>query len=78
MVVDVGQAINPAIDIAQIEAAFIQGYGWISMENTTFSPEGKLQTRGHSEYNIPSIADCPLKFNVTLLKSKIRQQLLYS
>ena len=39
MVMDVGQAINPAIDIANIEAAFIQGYGWISMENITFSPE---------------------------------------
>ena len=78
MVVDVGQAINPAIDIANIEAAFIQGYGWISMENTTFSPEGKLLTRGHSEYNMPSIADCPTKFNVTLLKSEIRQHLLYS
>ena len=78
LVMDVGQAINPAIDIANIEAAFIQGYGWISMENTTFSPEGKLQTRGHSEYNIPSIADCPSKFNVTLLKSEVRKQLLYS
>ena len=78
MVVDVGQAINPAIDIANIEAAFTQGYGWIAMENTLFSPEGKLLTRGHSEYNMPSVADCPSKFNVTLLKSEIRQHLLYS
>merc|ERR1712200_217042 len=71
--VDGGQAINPAIDIANIEAAFTQGYGWIAMENTLFSPEGKLLTRGHSEYNMPSVADCPSKFNVTLLKSEIRQ-----
>ena len=78
VVVDVGQAINPAIDIANIEAAFTQGYGWIAMENTLFSPEGKLLTRGHSEYNMPSVADCPSKFNVTLLKSEIRQHLLYS
>ena len=78
IVTDVGTAINPALDIAQIEAAFMQGYGWISMENTTFSPEGKLTTRGHSEYNIPTIADCPTKFNVTLLKGEERQHLLYS
>jgi xanthine dehydrogenase/oxidase len=78
LVMDVGQAINPAIDIAQIEAAFIQGYGWVSMENTTFSPEGKLQTRGHGEYNIPTIADCPAKFNVTLLKSERKEHILYS
>ena len=57
-----------------IGAAFIQGYGWNSMENT-FSREGKLETRVHSEYNIPSIASCPSKFNATLLKSEI---LLYS
>jgi hypothetical protein len=63
-VLDVGQAINPAIDITNIEVAFIQGYGW--MKNTTFSPEGKLETRGHGDYNMPTIADCPAKFNVTL------------
>ena len=78
MVVDVGQAVNPAIDVAQIEGAFIQGYGYIAMEETLFSPEGKLLTRGHDEYNIPSIVDCPSKFNVTLLKSEVRQFLLYS
>jgi len=78
MVVDVGQAINPAIDIANIEAAFIQGYGWIAMENTTFGADGKLLTRGHDEYNIPTIADCPSKFNVTLLKSEKRKHILYS
>merc|ERR1712218_225677 len=77
-VVDVGKAINPAIDISQIEAAFMQGYGWVSMENTTFGADGKLLTRGHDEYNIPSIADCPSKFNVTLLKSEERKHILYS
>ena len=78
IVVDVGQAVNPAIDVAQIEGAFIQGYGYIAMEETLFSPEGKLLTRGHDEYNIPTIVDCPSKFNVTLLKSEVRQFLLYS
>jgi xanthine dehydrogenase molybdopterin-binding subunit B len=78
LVMDVGQAINPALDIANIEASFMQGYGWISMEDTTFSAEGKLLTRGHDEYNVPCIADCPERFNVTLLKSESRQHILYS
>ena len=56
----------------------MQGYGWGSMENTTFGADGKLLTRGHDEYNIPSIADCPSKFNVTLLKSEERKHILYS
>ena len=77
MVVDMGQAVNPAIDVAQIEGAFIQGYGYIFMEETLFSPE-ELLTRVHNEYNIPSIVDCPSKFNMTLLKSEVRQFLLYS
>ena len=58
--------------------AFIQGYGYIAMEQTLFSPEEKLVTRGQDEYNIPTIMDCPSKFNVTLLESEVCQFLLYS
>ena len=78
IVMDVGEAINPAIDIANIEAAFIQGYGWVSMEDTLYGPDGKLTTRGHDEYNMPTIADCPREFNVTLLKGKKTKHVLYS
>jgi len=79
LIMDVGEAINPAIDVAQIEGAFIQGYGWISMEDTTFEKDGKLSSRGHDEYNLPTIADCPREFNVSLLRSNKRKpHILYS
>jgi len=78
IVMDVGEAINPAIDISQVEAAFMQGYGWVAMEDTTFTSEGLLSSRGHAEYNIPSIGDCPPRFNVSLLQSPGKKHLLYS
>jgi len=79
IVMDVGEAINPAIDIANIEASFIQAYGWVSMEDTLYGPDGKLLSRGLDEYNMPTIADCPAEFNVTLLKGKnSKKHVLYS
>jgi len=78
IVMDVGEAINPAIDIANIEAAFIQGYGWVAMEDTLYGPNGNLLSRGHDEYNLPTIADCPREFNVTLLNEKKSKHVLYS
>ena len=78
IVMDVGEAINPAIDIANIEASFIQGYGWVAMEDTLYGTDGKLLSRGLDEYNMPTIADCPREFNVTLLKGKKTKQVLYS
>jgi len=76
---DVGNSINAAIDVSQIEAAFIQGYGYMAMEDIKFDANGKLSTRGHDEYAIPSMADCPIEFDVTLLRgNRTVETLLYS
>ncbi len=79
IVYDVGESLNKAIDCAQIEAAFIQGYGYLTMEDTVFDSQGKLGTRGLDEYAIPSIADCPPEFDVTLMRgNKDLDGVLYS
>jgi len=79
IITDVGESVNPAIDIAQIEGAFIQGYGYMAMEDTLYDSKGQLVSRGHDEYSVPCIADCPSEFNVTLLKGKkAEKHLLYS
>lgn len=68
IVMDVGQSLNPAIDIGQIEGAFMQGYGMFVLEQMVHSPSGVLFTRGPGSYKIPCFSDIPVEFNVSLLK----------
>ncbi len=64
---DVGRSLNPAIDIGQIEGAFIQGMGWMTTEELVWGEDGRLQTVGPASYKIPVIGDMPAQFNVELL-----------
>ena len=69
---DVGASLNPAIDIGQVEGAFIQGMGWLTMEQLWWQPmdgsknAGKLMTHAPSTYKIPTANDCPAHFEVRL------------
>ncbi|CAN7468565.1 xanthine dehydrogenase molybdopterin binding subunit [Rhizobacter sp. LjRoot28] len=69
---DVGRSLNPAIDIGQIEGAFIQGMGWLTTEELVWHPAdgsalaGHLRTHAPSTYKIPTANDCPARFDVRL------------
>jgi xanthine dehydrogenase large subunit len=64
---DAGRSLNPAIDIGQVEGGFIQGMGWLTMEELVWHPQtGKLLTHAPSTYKIPTANDCPPVFNVRL------------
>ena len=63
---DVGKSINPAIDKGQIEGAYVQGMGWLTMEECIWDRKGKLLTHGPSTYKIPVAGDVPEHFKVTL------------
>ncbi len=66
---DVGRSLNPAIDIGQVEGAFIQGMGWLTMEELVWHPKtGLLTTHAPSTYKIPTANDCPPVFNVRLFE----------
>ncbi|XP_030901677.2 aldehyde oxidase isoform X1 [Melopsittacus undulatus] len=69
IVMDIGCSINPAVDIGQIEGAFVQGIGLYTMEELKYSPEGVLYTRGPDQYKIPAVCDIPEQFSVSLLSS---------
>ncbi len=71
---DVGESINPAIDIGQIEGGFIQGMGWLTTEELVWGDDGRLQTNGGASYKIPAVGDTPKQFNVALLQDSKNQE----
>ena len=68
---DAGKSLNPAVDIGQVEGAFIQGMGWLTTEELVWHPQsGKLTTHAPSTYKIPTANDCPPVFNVRLFNGQ--------
>jgi xanthine dehydrogenase large subunit len=64
---DAGKSLNPAIDIGQVEGAFIQGMGWLTCEELVWHPKtGALLTHAPSTYKIPTANDAPGIFNTRL------------
>jgi xanthine dehydrogenase large subunit len=63
---DVGTSLNPAIDRGQIEGGFVQGMGYLTSEELVWDDQGRLRTHAPSTYKIPTAADVPEIFNVSL------------
>ena len=64
---DVGRSLNPALDIGQVEGAFIQGMGWLTMEELVWHPTtGLHMTHAPSTYKIPTANDCPADLRTAL------------
>jgi len=65
---DAGNAINPALELGQIEGGFVQGQGWLTMEEVNWKANGQITTFSPSTYKIPAVSDMPKKFNVEIYK----------
>ncbi|WP_296473803.1 xanthine dehydrogenase molybdopterin binding subunit [Roseinatronobacter sp.] len=63
---DVGRSLNPALDLGQVEGAFVQGMGWLTSEELAWDDKGRLRTHAPSTYKIPLASDRPRIFNVKL------------
>ncbi|MGR3491176.1 MAG: xanthine dehydrogenase molybdopterin binding subunit [Shimia sp.] len=63
---DCGASLNPALDKGQIEGGFVQGAGWLTMEELVWDDAGRLKTHAPATYKIPGMADRPDIFNVHL------------
>ena len=79
---DVGDSLSPLIDIGQVEGGFVQGAGWLTLEDlrwdTSDGPgRGRLPTQAASTYKLPSFSEMPEEFNVTLLENATEEGAVY-
>ncbi|XP_050236886.1 abscisic-aldehyde oxidase-like isoform X2 [Mercurialis annua] len=75
---DCGQSLNPAVDLGQIEGAFVQGIGFFMLEEYTTNPDGLVMEDGTWTYKIPTIDTIPKQFNVEILNSGHHQKRVLS
>src|SRR6185436_8014331 len=73
IVQDVGDSLSPMIDVGQVEGGFVQGAGWLTLEDlrwdTSDGPgRGRLLTQAASTYKLPSFSEMPPDFRVALLE----------
>ncbi|KAL3530187.1 hypothetical protein ACH5RR_009509 [Cinchona calisaya] len=69
IIYDSGQSLNPAVDLGQIEGAFVQGIGFFMLEEYLINEDGLTISDGTWTYKIPTIDTIPMQFNVELLNS---------
>ena len=68
LVQDCGRSLNPAMDLGQIEGAFVQGLGWLTSEELHWDAEGRQCNLGPSTYKIPGSRDVPPAFHARILE----------
>ncbi|WP_085316554.1 xanthine dehydrogenase molybdopterin binding subunit [Derxia lacustris] len=74
---DVGSSLNPALDIGQIEGAFLQGAGWLTCEELWWDAKGRLRTHAPSTYKIPAVGDWPAQASVRLFDRPNHEETIY-
>lgn len=74
---DAGASLNPALDIGQVEGAYVQGAGWLTTEELVWDGKGALRTHAPSTYKIPACSDRPDVFNVALFDGENREETIY-
>jgi xanthine dehydrogenase large subunit len=74
---DCGASLNPALDIGQVEGAYVQGAGWLTTEELVWDAKGHLRTHAPSTYKIPAVSDRPAIFNVALWDAPNREPTVY-
>jgi xanthine dehydrogenase large subunit len=70
---DVGDSLSPLVDLGQVEGGFVQGAGWLTLEDlrwddSTGPGRGRLTTQSASTYKLPSLGELPEELHVAFLE----------
>jgi len=74
---DVGDSIAPIVDRGQIEGGFVQGIGWLTIEELLWDAQGRVATGGASTYKLPSWSEMPEVFNVGFLERASQPDVIF-
>ncbi len=79
---DVGDSLSPMIDVGQIEGGYVQGAGWLTLEELRWDVSdgphrGRLTTQSASTYKLPSFSEMPEEFNVHLFERATESGVVY-
>jgi xanthine dehydrogenase large subunit len=79
---DVGDSLSPLVDLGQIEGGFVQGAGWLTLEELRWDESdgpgrGRLLTQSASTYKLPSFSEMPGEFNVHFFERATEDGVVY-
>ena len=79
---DVGDSLSPLVDLGQIEGGFVQGAGWLTLEELRWDEgdgpgRGRLLTQSASTYKLPSFSEMPGVFNVHFFERATEDGVVY-
>ncbi len=66
---DFGKSMNLGIDLGQVEGGLIQGIGWMTMEEISYAPNGRLLSNALSTYKVPDVYSVPKEVEVHPLET---------
>jgi xanthine dehydrogenase large subunit len=74
---DVGDSISPIVDRGQIEGGFLQGVGWLTLEELLWDDQGRVATGSASTYKLPSWSEVPEVLEVNFLEQATQSNVVF-